>query len=182
MTTSFVLYTSYHFGYGGEENGYLFSVVGIVAAIGQGFLFHRLVHRFGEAPLADFGCVLMAICFAVTPSVTPQFLGVIGLIGVSMGLAFANSLASPSLTSLASKISHEHRQGSALGILQGGGSLARALGPTIAGPLLNNSVNSLDAFTLSRTFFTAAAIMFCAFLIALYAVRLLGRNVIERIN
>jgi DHA1 family tetracycline resistance protein-like MFS transporter len=182
MTTSFVLYTAYHFGYGGEQNGYLFSVVGVVAAVGQGFLFHRLVNRFGEPPLAAFGCVLMALCFVATPFVTPQLGGVMGLILVCCGLAFANSLASPSLTSLASKVSHEHRQGAALGILQSGGSLARALGPTIAGPLLNNSANTLDAFTLTRTFFTAAAIMFCAFLIALFAIRLINRNVIEQIN
>ena len=177
MTTAFVLYTAYSFGYNAEQNGYLFALVGITAATGQGVLFHRFVDRFGEPRLAAFGCLLMAGSFFCIPFVTPAFAGLAGLIGVCIALAFANSLASPSLTSLASKVTHEHKQGSALGILQSGGSLARAIGPTLAGPLLNNSANTLDSHTIYRTFFAASAIMFLAFLISLYAVRLIGRHV-----
>ena len=176
MTTAFVLYTAHTFGYNAEQNGYLFALVGITAVIGQGVLFHKLVKRFGETRLAAFGCILMAASFFFIPFVSPLFTGLGGLIGVCIALAFANSLASPSLTSLASKITHEHKQGSALGILQSGGSLARALGPTIAGPLLNNAAHTLDTFTIYRTFFVAAAIMFCAFLMALYAVRLIAKH------
>ena len=177
MTTAFVLYTSYTFGYNAEQNGYLFALVGITAVFGQAVLFHRLAARFGEARLAAFGCLLMVFCFAFIPFVTPQFTGLAGLIGVCIAVAFANSLTSPALTSLASKVTQEHKQGSALGILQSGGSLARALGPTLAGPLLNNAANSLDAGTIYRTFFVASGIMFLAFVIALYVVRLIqGRD------
>jgi MFS family permease len=79
-----------------------------------------------------------------------------------------NAMASPSLTSLASKISAEHAQGKALGILQSGASLARAIGPTIGGVLLNNSLNKVDSGTVLRTFGAASAIMFVAFIAALY--------------
>jgi DHA1 family tetracycline resistance protein-like MFS transporter len=177
MTTAFVLYTAFSFGYDAEQNGYLFALVGVTAAIGQGVLLHTLVRKFGEARLVVFGCLLMAASFFAIPFVTPQFAGLAGLIGVCIALAFANSMASPSLTALASKVTHEHKQGSSLGILQSGGSLARAIGPTMAGPLLNNAANTLDHFTIQRTFITAAAIMFIAFLIALYAVRLFGAHV-----
>ena len=176
MTTAFVLYTAHVFGYNAEQNGYLFALVGITAVIGQGVLFHKLVKQFGETRLIVFGCILMAASFFCIPFVTPVFTGLAGLIGVCVALAFANSLASPSLTSLASKITHEHKQGSALGILQSGGSLARAIGPTLAGPLLNNAANTLDGHTISRTFFVAGGIMFLAFLMALYAVRVIGRH------
>jgi hypothetical protein len=37
--------------------------------------------------------------------------------------------------------------------------------------LLNNAFNTIDDFTLYRTFWTASAIMFVAFLVALYFVR-----------
>jgi MFS transporter, DHA1 family, tetracycline resistance protein len=178
MTTAFVLYTSYSFGYNAEQNGYLFALVGITAVFGQAVLFHRLAIRFGEARLAAFGCLAMVFCFALIPFVTPQFTGLAGLIGVCIGVAFANSLTSPSLTSLASKVTHDDKQGSALGILQSGGSLARAIGPTLAGPLLNNSANTLDSSTIMRTFFVAAAIMFFAFVIALYAVKLIGKKAV----
>jgi MFS transporter, DHA1 family, tetracycline resistance protein len=176
MTTAFVLYTAFSFGYNAEQNGYLFALVGITAVIGQGVLFHKFVTKFGETRLAAFGCILMAASFFFIPFVTPSFTGLAGLIGVCIALAFANSLASPSLTSLASKITHEHKQGSALGILQSGGSLARAIGPTLAGPLLNNAANTLDSYTIHRTFFVAGGIMFLAFLMALYAVKLIGRH------
>ena len=176
MTTAFVLYTAHIFGYNAEQNGYLFALVGITAVIGQGVLFHKFVNRFGETRLTAFGCILMAFCFFAIPFITPDFTGLAGLIGVCVGLAFANSLASPSLTSLASKVTHEHKQGASLGILQSGGSLARAIGPTLAGPLLNNAANTLDSHTIFRTFFVASAIMFLAFVMALYAVKIIGRN------
>jgi MFS family permease len=92
-------------------------------------------------------------------------------------LALGNSLASPSLTSVASKITHEHHQGHALGILASGASLARALGPTIGGVLLNNAVNHMDQHTIYRTFITSSAIMLLAMLIAIYSVRLIGARV-----
>jgi MFS transporter, DHA1 family, tetracycline resistance protein len=178
MTYAFVLYTAFRFHYNAEQNGYLFALVGFTAVLGQGILFGPLVKRFGETWLIVVGCLAMTATFAFIPFISPTFTGVAGLIGVSIMLAFANSLASPSLNTLASKISHEHRQGSALGIMQSGASLARAIGPTIGGVLLNNAANQMDDSTLYRTFIAAAVIMFIAFLMALYSVRLIGRNVV----
>ncbi len=177
MTYAFVLFTAFRFNYSAEQNGYLFAFIGLTAVFGQGVLFAPLVKRFGETWLAAFGCLLMAASFILIPFITPTFAGVGGLLGVCIMLAFANSLASPSLTSLASKVTHDHKQGSALGILQSGGSLARAIGPTIGGLLLSNAANTMDGNTLYRTFFTAAAIMLFAFFIAIYSVRLIGRHV-----
>lgn len=177
MTYAFVLYTSFEFGYTAEQNGYLFAFVGLCAVFGQGVLFGRLADRFGETRLTVIGCAMMAAALALIPFVTPQMFGLTGLLGICALLAFGNSLASPSLTSVASKITHEHHQGSALGIMASGASLARAIGPSIGGLLLNNAANRMDDFTLARTFFTASAIMLLAMLIAIYAVRLMGRRV-----
>jgi len=52
--------------------------------------------------------------------------------------------------------------------MQSSASLARAVGPTIGGFLLNNRVNAIDNFTVYRTFWTAAGIMLLAFLMAVY--------------
>jgi DHA1 family tetracycline resistance protein-like MFS transporter len=182
MTYAFVLFTAFRFNYDAEQNGYLFALVGLTAVVGQGLLFGPLVKRFGETWLVTFGCFLMVASFVFIPFISPALAGAAGLVAVSIMLAFANSLASPSLNTLASKVSHDHRQGAALGLMQSGASLARAIGPTLGGLLLNNAANKMDDFTLSRTFFTAAGIMFLAFLIGLYSVRLIDRNVIERIN
>jgi DHA1 family tetracycline resistance protein-like MFS transporter len=176
MTYAFVLYTAFRFGYTAEQNGYLFAFVGLAAVFGQGVLFNPLVKRFGETRLTAVGCLTMAFGLLLTPFVGPEVMGLAGLLGVCLLYSLGNAIASPSLNSLASKITHEHQQGSALGIMQSGASLARAIGPTIGGVLLNNAAGGLDSFTLYRTFFTAAAIMFLAFLIALYSVRLIGRH------
>jgi DHA1 family tetracycline resistance protein-like MFS transporter len=178
MTYAFVLYTAYRFGYTAEQNGYLFAFVGIAAVFGQGVLFNPLVQRFGETRLTAAGCIMMTASLFLIPFVTPEQTGLLGLLGVCVLLSFGNALASPSLTSIASKITHEHRQGSALGLMQSGASLARAVGPTIGGVLLNNAANSMDDFTLYRTFFTAAGIMFLAFLIAVYSVKLIGGRLV----
>ena len=81
-------------------------------------------------------------------------------------------MASPAITSLASKVSKDHEQGKSLGVLQSGASLARAIGPALGGVLLNNSLDKVDNFTVQRTFWTASAIMIIAVFIAVYFAKL----------
>ncbi|HQY65864.1 MAG TPA: MFS transporter [Pyrinomonadaceae bacterium] len=168
MTYAFVLFTMFRFHFDAEQNGYLFAYVGLISIVGQGFLFGRFVKKFGESRLVAFGCVTMALSLVAFPFIGPEFGGLGLLLVVTSFLSLGNAMASPALTSLASKISAENEQGKALGILQSGASLARAIGPTIGGVLLNNSVNQIDNSTLIRTFGTASAIMFVAFIAALY--------------
>lgn len=168
MTYAFVLYTAYRFGFTPEQNGYLFMFVGIIAVLAQGILFGGLVKRFGESKLVIAGCVMMIVSLFAIPVVGPQFGGLTLLIVVTALLAFGNSIASPGLTSLASKTADESDQGRALGILQSGASLARAIGPIVGGLLLNNALNQLDDWTLNRTFWAASAIMLVAFCVAVY--------------
>jgi len=172
MTYAFVLYTAFRFGYNAEQNGYLFAYVGLISIIAQGFLFSRLVKRFGESYLVLVGCFLMFASLFAVPLIGPRSGGLIALLVGTAFLSFGNSLASPGLTSLASKAAGEYEQGRAMGIMQSGASLARAIGPTIGGVLLNNAMNKLDDYTLYRTFWAASAIMFVAFLAAVYSFRM----------
>ncbi|MDH3494408.1 MAG: MFS transporter, partial [Acidobacteriota bacterium] len=94
-----------------------------------------------------------------------------GLAGLLVGIAFfalGNSLSSPALSSLASKVASEREQGKAMGVMQSAASLARAIGPALAGVLLNNAFGDIDDFTIFRTFWTAAALMVVTFGVALY--------------
>jgi len=172
MTYAFVLFTIFRFGYDAEQNGYLFAFIGITAVIFQGVLFNKLVNRFGENPLMVLGCLMMAASFFAIPFVTISFGGLIGLLIVITFLTIGNSMASPAITSLASKVSGENEQGSSLGVLQSGASLARAIGPAVGGVLLNNAFNQVDDSTIQRTFWTAAAIMFIAVFVAVYFARM----------
>lgn len=168
MTYAFVLYTIERFGYNAEQNGYIFAFIGILAVIFQGGLFAKLAWRFGENPLMIIGCLMMATSLFAIPYVSPEAGGLLALLIVTGFLAIGNSMASPAITSLVSKISNEAEQGKSLGVMQSGASLARAIGPAVGGVLLNNSLNQVDNFTIQRTFWTAAAIMIIAALIAVY--------------
>lgn len=177
MTYAFVLFTAYRFGYNAEQNGYLFTYVGFISVLGQGLLFNRLVKLMGEAKLTVIGCILMVGSLAVFPFLGPAWGGLTALMAVCAVISVGNAFASPSLTSLASKLSSEEKQGSTMGVMQSGASLARAIGPLVGGVLLNNSVNTLDDATVTRTFWVASAIMLIAMAAAVYAVKVMRESV-----
>ena len=170
MTTSFALYTMFRFGYDAQHNGFLFAYIGILGVIMQGLFFGRLTKAFGEPKLVAAGSLIMGVAFVVVPFVSPSVGGLAGLLVGIAAFSIGNFLATPSLTSLGSKLSPQNQQGAGLGVLQSGASLARAFGPALAGLLLNGAVNvgKIDDVSLYRTFWTAAGIMFTAFLLAIY--------------
>jgi len=168
MTTSFSLYTKVRFGYNAEQSGYLFTFVGVLAILIQGGLFGRLVAVLGEAKLVVIGCLLLTGSLFAVPYVGPEYGGLVGLLIGTAFFSIGNSLASPALTSLASKNAADHDQGKALGVLQSGSSLARAIAPVIAGYLLNNALGQIDNSTIRATYWTAAAIMLAACLVAIF--------------
>jgi DHA1 family tetracycline resistance protein-like MFS transporter len=170
MTTAFAYYTMVKFGYGAENTGYLLAYVGVLAAVMQGLVFGRLASRFGESKLIIAGSFLLVISLVLVPFISAASGGLIVLLIGIAGFAVGNSIASPGLTSLASKTTDEAQQGKSLGMLQSAASLARVIGPLATGILLNNSIGQVDDATLRRTFWTAAAIMFVAFLVAIYFV------------
>ena len=168
MTAAFALYTMYRFGYDAEANGYLFAYIGILAVILQGVVFGRLAKKFGEAWLAVWGSLVLAGALFAVPYIGPNYGGLAGLLVGIAFFALGNSLSSPALSSLASKVASEREQGKAMGVMQSAASLARAIGPAIAGVLLNNAFGDIDDFTIFRTFWTAAALMVITFGVAIY--------------
>jgi multidrug resistance protein len=177
MTTSFSLYTMFRFGYDAQHTGYLFAYVGLIAVIIQGGLIGRLVKRFGELPLVIFGALCFAVSLFAVPFVGPAAGGLAGLLIGGGVFSMGNSLATPALTSLASKSIGPAQQGTVLGVTQSVASLARAVGPSLAAILINSTVPHLGAdntphymsdHSLFVTFWSAAAIMFVAFLLAAY--------------
>lgn len=177
MTTSFSLYTMFRFGYDAQHTGYLFAYVGLIAVIIQGGLIGRLVKRFGELPLVIFGALCFAVSLFAVPFVGPAAGGLAALLIGGGVFSMGNSLATPALTSLASKSAGAAQQGTVLGVTQSVASLARAVGPSLAAILINSSIphvgadkepHNMSDHSLFVTFWAAAAIMFIAFLLALY--------------
>jgi DHA1 family tetracycline resistance protein-like MFS transporter len=176
MTSSFALFTMFRFGYDAHDTGWLFVYVGVIGAIIQGGLIGRLVKRFGELQLVIAGALLFALSLFVIPLTGPHT-GLSTLLMVGALFATGNGLATPSLTSLASKTVGRAEQGGVLGVTQSVASLARAVGPLIASALIYSAVatlgfdrqmHNMSDHSLRTTFWTAAAIMLVAFMLAIY--------------
>lgn len=177
MTTSFAFYTMFRFGYDAQHTGYLFAYVGVIAVIIQGGLIGRLVKRFGELPLVIAGALCFALSLFAVPFVGPAAGGLAALLIGGGVFSMGNSLATPALTSLASKSVGAAEQGSVLGVTQSVASLARVVGPSLQAVLIASPVAQMGAdrelhymsdHSLFVTFWTGSAIMFLACFLALY--------------
>ncbi|HVJ54125.1 MAG TPA: MFS transporter [Aliidongia sp.] len=129
MESSFGLWTYIRFGWGPEQVGYVFGMIGIVLALIQGGLIGRIIKRFGEARTLLAGTVIIGIGLAVMAAAMTPPLGIAGacLLAIGMGMA------SPSTSALISREASAVEQGGILGVNQSVGSFARITGPAIAG-------------------------------------------------
>jgi MFS family permease len=129
MQPTFPLFGAARFHLDERYVGYLFAFLGTVSATVQGGLVRKLVPILGEVRLIRISALpfiagLLAIAYA-------QTLGFL-LVGLALlALGFGGTL--PSIASLLSRVAPPELQGGVLGIGQSVGSLARIVGPTLAG-------------------------------------------------
>ena len=131
MEATFAMWSERQYGWGPEQNGYLFAFVGIISAAIQGGAMGRLAKKFGERKLIIQGGVSLAAGLALIPlsSELPM------LIVAMVFLAFGFSIINPSLNSLISQNVGEDERGGMLGVTRSASTMARVLGPTWAGLL-----------------------------------------------
>jgi MFS transporter, DHA1 family, tetracycline resistance protein len=112
--------------------GWFFAFVGLVIVIVQGGLIGRLTRRFGEWPLATTGPVLVAIGMGLfmTSAYVPMLVVLLAAGAINAG---GRSIQQPTLSSLISRHTDERDQGRVFGLFHGLSSLARVIGPIIAG-------------------------------------------------
>src|SRR2546423_6721541 len=188
MTASFSLFMMFRMGYDAFHNGWIFAFVGVISAIVQGGLIGRLVKKFGEPWLVIVGSLLFTSSLFVLPFVRSNTgLATILLIGAATSIGQA--LSAPTLSSLASKSASAAQQGSVLGVMQSVASFARAVGPSLAAVLIYSATahmgfdgqpQKMSDASLLRTFWTAAAIQFVGFLLAIYFARAYASRYAER--
>jgi DHA1 family tetracycline resistance protein-like MFS transporter len=179
MTASFGLFTLYRFGFDAHDTGWIFAFVGVVGAAIQGGLIGRLVKAFGEPALVIVGALLFTASLVLIPLTGPAT-GTAALLALGALFALGNGLATPSLTSLASKSAGAGEQGGVLGVTQSVASLARVVGPLVSAALIYSAVatvgrdgkpHNMSDRSVALTFWAAAAVMFVAFLLAAYFAR-----------
>ncbi len=129
METTFGLWAERAFGWHAQEVGLVFFYVGMVLVLVQGGLIGRLTKRYGEAKLLVAGafCILVGLFGIPFSTTTPAVLIFSAFLALGMGLA------SPSINSLISRRAGETEQGGVMGVAQSASSLARIVGPAIAG-------------------------------------------------
>ncbi len=131
METTFAMWSRRQFGWGPEQNGYLFAFVGLISALVQGGLIGRLARRYGEPSLVMGGSALLAAGMLAIPTSTSLAVLVPAMLLVALGF----SLMTPSLNSLISLRVDASVQGGTMGVSRSASTLARVLGPGWAGLL-----------------------------------------------
>lgn len=131
VEATFGLWSQSRFGWGPQQIGFCFMVVGGVAAVTQAAVTGRLVRRFGEVATLVGGLGLIAIGMT-TQGLSPNWqVATAGFVLV----AFGQSLTFPNIAALISKATAPDRQGEMLGLNMSTGALARIVGPLVATPL-----------------------------------------------
>jgi DHA1 family tetracycline resistance protein-like MFS transporter len=131
METTFALWTKEAFGWGPAQVGWLFFFVGCVLIVVQGLLIGPLSRWLGEARLVLIGAASIALGLATITLSTNLAM----LLVASACLAVGMGLLNPSINSLISRQAGIEERGGVMGVAQSGASLARVVGPAIAGPL-----------------------------------------------
>lgn len=148
------------FGWGARELGVFFTVIGVIAASVQGYLFGKIQRWTGDRVLIMWGTLGMAIGIAAIP-LADRALAIYPWVVV---LAFGNSLAAPALTGLISTLAAPDEQGAMMGAAQALTAMGRLTGPFLFGRLY-------DTVGPTATFLAAGGMMGVAWLVTLAIVR-----------
>lgn len=161
MEATFALWAIRQFGWGPEQVGYVFTLVGVLSAVMQGGLIGPLTRRFGEERLMTAGLVLIGLGLLLLPFAhsVPSLSVAVSALAVGMGAM------QPTLNSLISRRAGTDEQGTVLGVAQSVGSLSRVLGPVIAGSLF-------AALGRNSPFFWGALLVAISLLVAMRLPRL----------
>ncbi len=129
--TSWVLYTSFKFGWGPTQNGWSLFAIGLMSVLVQGVFLSRLLHRFSPQRLAIMGLVSSSICYVLWGAATQGWM-LYAVIFINV-LGFAVSAAMQSLIANAADPTTQGRTAGAVGSLN---SMMAVLAPAIGAPLL----------------------------------------------
>jgi MFS transporter, DHA1 family, tetracycline resistance protein len=131
LFTSWVLYTTFKFGWGPLENGWSLAAVGIVSVIVQGFLLGPLLKRFDSQRLVVWGLVSATLANLSYGLATDGWM-MYAIIAVNV-LGFT---VGASIQSMISSAADPSTQGRTLGAVTSLGSLMAVLAPMFGAPLL----------------------------------------------
>ena len=134
LHTTWVLYTTFRFGWGPKENGLSLFVVGLSAALVQGVLLGRLLNALGERRVVVFGLASASLAMVAYGLATQGWMMYAIIFANLLGMAIG-----PALNAIVSKAADPREQGLAMGSLSSLTSLVAVLAPLLGAPLLAES-------------------------------------------
>lgn len=131
LYTTWVLYTTFKFGWGPLENGWSLAAVGVVSAIVQGVLLGRILKVISPRRLAVMGLISSTLAYVLWGAATQGWM-IFAIIFVNL----LGATVSSTIQSIISGAADSRSQGKTLGSIGGLNSLMAVIAPTIGAPLL----------------------------------------------
>lgn len=154
LHTTWVLYTTFRFGWSPRDNGIALFCVGLAASVVQAGLLAALLRRFGEKRLAVYGLVSGAVTYVLYGLATQGWM-MYAFILCNL-LAYA---AGPALQGIISKASPPGEQGELMGSLHSITSAGIVIMPLLGTSLLGAASNlPAGDWRIGSTFFACAAL------------------------
>jgi predicted MFS family arabinose efflux permease len=150
------LFMGKSFGWGSGQLGVFFTVIGVIAASVQGYLFGKIQRYAQDRLLISLGTAGMAIGIMAIP-LAHQALAIYPWVVI---LAFGNSVSAPALTGLISRLASPGEQGAMMGAAQSLTAIGRFSGPLLFGQLY-------DMLGPTLTFVGAGLVMVIAWAVTL---------------
>ncbi len=161
LDSTFALWANKEHGFGPQKIAYLFTYMGIIMALLQGFAIGPLSKRFGDHNIVIFSPISYVIGLIIFILSNNLFMIVVGSTFLTAGI----SLFIPASSSMISIYAPDKDQGAILGIFQAAGNLGRVLTPTFSGLVF-------VAYGPTAPFYISIIILIPTILVALYV----GRN------
>lgn len=167
LPSTWVLYTSYRYGWTVSQTGISLAIVGLTAAIVQGGLTKVIVRRLGESRTVILGLGVSAAAYLAYGLATEGW-----MIYATLVLASLAGITGPSVQGLISRSVGATEQGGVQGSLASLGSVTGILGPPIATALFGFFISSRAPATIPGiAFFFSTALSLTAMLLAFRAFR-----------
>ena len=131
LYTSWVLYTTFKFGWGPQQNGWWLFTVGVLSTLVQGFLLGRLLKRFTPQRLTVIGLFSSALSYFAYGAASEGWMMYAIIVLNIFGFTVAASIQS-----IISGAADATTQGRTMGAVSGLQSLMAVIAPVLSAPLL----------------------------------------------
>jgi DHA1 family tetracycline resistance protein-like MFS transporter len=161
LESTWVLFTSYQFGWGAAQVGLSFAWVGVLFVCTQGVLVRYAVPRFGEWPTVIFGLAVATVCMSMLAFVTQGWM----LYAVTVPYILGWGMTGPAAQSIVTSAVPSNEQGILQGAISSVSTATGVVAPPIGGALFGYFISDAAPFHLPGIAFLLGALMFVSALL-----------------